>query len=67
MTTETQEKIDVDAPAVWPPVAHLVHARNHPPKEGDLALCGAKLMGIDLENMGVKKVCKKCEEIARRS
>ena len=49
---------------VWPPLAHI-HKGPRPPKAGDRALCGAKLMGIDLDGCECSKVCAKCVEIAR--
>lgn len=55
---------DTDAPDCWPPLAHLRVGRL-PPKPGERALCGAKLMGIDLEGSAGAKVCVKCLEIAR--
>ena len=58
MQTETEEQVDVDT--CWPPLAHLYDGRQGL-KEGTLALCGAKLMGIPLPN--TSKTCKECEEI----
>lgn len=52
-------------PSHWPPVAHLIRREDHPPKEGTIALCGAKLMGIDLHKTNVGKVCDECKRIAR--
>ena len=48
----------------WPPEAHLVERWQQPVKEGTIAICGAKLMGIDLQHVDCK-VCEKCLEIAR--
>jgi hypothetical protein len=48
----------------WPPMAHIIRTAGGDVKEGDRALCGAKLMGIDLPD--ATKVCKKCVEIAKR-
>jgi len=67
--TKTIEKPDTKtsdgAPPCWPPVAHIIDKRTGELKEGKLALCGAKMMGIDLEGMAVQKVCPKCLKIAR--
>lgn len=60
--TKTDTKTKSGSGNVWPPLAHL--CREKPPKEGSLALCGAKLMGLDLPN--ATKVCRKCTEIAKR-
>jgi hypothetical protein len=60
LDTETRDTTGVED--AWPPLAHL--CREKPAKEGSLALCGAKLMGINLED--AHKVCKKCIEIAKR-
>jgi len=35
----------------WPPKSHIIHKRDQPAREGTIALCGAKLMGIDLGNL----------------
>lgn len=69
MTTETiiaPEPMLGDAPPCWPPVAHIRDKRKGELKEGALALCGAKLMGLDLEGTPVHDVCDKCVEIARK-
>ena len=54
----------------WPPVAHLIREKDRPAKEGTIAMCGAKLMGLDLGLLGRDgarfKICSKCEEIARK-
>ena len=67
MSTETlvEPKLG-DAPPCWPPVAHIVRKENRPVKEGTLAVCGAKLMGIDLKGTDVGKVCEKCVEIVKK-
>lgn len=65
MTTETLTDPATEAPPVWPPVSHIKRGRDKV-KPGDLALCGAKLMGIDLTGMHVDKKCEKCEAIYRR-
>lgn len=64
-TTET-EPIAADAPPCWPPVAHIVRRENLPAKEGDIALCGARLMGLNLDGAAVEHLCEKCIEIVRR-
>lgn len=63
MSTETQTNPQVaDAPPCWPPVAHIIDKRE---VSAEYALCGAKLMGIVLDN--AEKVCVKCiEEWKRR-
>ncbi len=66
MTTQTKTKLDDAALTSWPPKAHLIRREDHPPAEGTRALCGAKLMGIDLDGASVKQPCKKCVEIASR-
>lgn len=68
---ETKPKLDDGAPLdQWPPVAHLIYAKDRPAREGTIAMCGAKLMGLDLGLLGRDgarfKVCAKCEEIARK-
>lgn len=64
MTTETlTEPTASEAPPSWPPLAHLVHPDNLPVRKGTIALCGARLMGVHLEDAA--KVCKKCKEISR--
>lgn len=62
LDTRTDERLDTGN--IWPPLAHIIRKENQPAKEGDLAICGAKLMGLDLPD--AKKMCKKCIEIARR-
>lgn len=65
-TTKTKPELSGDAPASWPPKAHLIRRKDHPPKEGTIALCGAKMMGIDLDGASVNKVCPKCIDVYRR-
>lgn len=55
--TETMNEV---VPDVWPPVAHIT---RKPVREDGEALCGAKLMGMELPN--ASKVCPKCVEIFR--
>ncbi len=62
--TNTVTDLSTEVPDVWPPLAHLILKR--PVKPGDRAICGAKLMGIDLDNTQCK-VCPKCVEIAWRN
>ncbi len=50
----------------WPPKAHIVRLEDLPVKEGTIALCGAKLMGMDLKGNVLKAACGKCLEIMRR-
>jgi hypothetical protein len=58
--------LDEDAPPEWPPVQHIIRNEDRPAKPGTIALCGEKLMGIDLgpllEARG--KVCEKCLKVA---
>lgn len=62
MSTETlTEPKTSDAPPCWPPVAHIRDKRNADKK---VALCGAKLMGLDLDD--ADKLCPKCVEIFKR-
>ena len=67
MSTDTDLDTDpttgTDAPDAWPPLAHIF-AGPFPVKPGDKALCGVKLMGIDLRGTDCK-TCGKCVEIAR--
>ena len=57
-----------DAPPCWPPVQHIVRNEYRPVKEGTLALCGEKLMGLDLGSLRDVKgeVCAKCIEVFKR-
>lgn len=49
--------------AAWPPLAHILpHSR--PVTPGEKALCGARMMGIDLGFGNVPNVCKRCIELA---
>jgi len=58
---------DTGAPDAWPPLAHLVWPQDRPVKKGTIALCGAKLMGIDLSGATEAQVCEKCCAIFKRS
>jgi hypothetical protein len=66
MTTQTKPKpkLDDGAPPIWPPLAHIERKSAGPLREGKLALCGAKLMGIRLTD--ATKVCEECIKIARK-
>lgn len=66
MTTETKTQPTTDTPTQWPPLAHIRNTSSGPLQEGDKALCGAKLMGIDLEGMHAGRVCKECIELFRK-
>lgn len=62
MGTQTETKPKVDAPAQWPPIAHLVEDRAPGTAvEGDRALCGAEIMGINLDD--AHEVCEECVRI----
>lgn len=60
MTTETKTKPKAGGGGLdqWPPLAHIVDKRDGAVKEGRKALCGAKLMGIELPDAA--EVCQKC-------
>ena len=60
------EPVLSDAPPCWPPLAHLIREEDQPVKPGTIALCGAKLMGIDLGGVSQARVCAKCVEIFKR-
>lgn len=53
-----------EAPPCWPPVSHIIRKEDEPAREGTIALCGAKLMGIELGSLLTHKgpVCPKCYE-----
>jgi len=63
MPTETQPKLDDTPLTQWPPVAHLLRGGGRDPKEGDKALCGARMMGIKLDDAA--EVCEECLKIAK--
>lgn len=65
---ETRPALD-GAPPCWPPVQHIIHKRDMPAREGTLALCGTKLMGIDLGPLrnATGEVCAKCVEEFKRA
>ncbi len=61
MSTEPATLPDAPALDQWPPVAHIIHKKDMPAKEGTIALCGAKLMGLDLGRLNdAGNVCPKC-------
>lgn len=65
MSTSTDTKPSIGTPSdQWPPLAHIEDKREGPLVEGKLALCGAKLMGIPLDNASA--MCEKCIEIFKR-
>lgn len=68
MTTETAPEVDTTAPPAWPPVQHIVHKKDLPVREGSIALCGAKLMGLDLGRLrdAQGEVCSACLEEFKR-
>lgn len=71
MTTTTEpvvEPLTGNAPPCWPPVQHIVRNEDKPVREGTLALCGEKLMGLDLGALRTAsgEVCAKCLEAFRR-
>lgn len=67
MTTETitEPKTSDGGLDQWPPIAHYAADKrpDQTVEEGDLALCGAKLMGINLDS--AHKVCEECKRILR--
>lgn len=65
MTTQTQPEVD-SVIGQWPPVAHIIRKKDQPAREGTVALCGAKLMGIDLNGDTLKTNCQKCREVMLR-
>jgi len=61
---DTKPMTSDGAPPQWPPLAHIERKSDGPLVEGKLALCGAKLMGIELND--ATKVCTKCVRIAKQ-
>ena len=60
--TQTLPKSVTDDPLTcWPPKAHIVRRKDVPA----IALCGAKLMGMDLDGDVQKATCEKCLKIMR--
>lgn len=64
--TDTKPALDDGTLTHWPPKAHIVRKEDLPAKEGTIALCGERLMGIDLPGDVLRASCEKCVEIARR-
>lgn len=64
--TQTLPELTDDTLTCWPPKAHIIRKEDQPAKEGTIALCGAKLMGMDLKGNVRKAQCDKCQEIMRR-
>lgn len=65
-STTIKPKLSGDELTQWPPKAHIVRRKDLPVKEGTTALCGAKMMGIDLGDLSANmKACPKCSEIAQ--
>ena len=62
-TTEQDTEPTTGVVGHWPPVAHIIRNEDKPAKEGTKALCGEKLMGIDLEGDVRKATCQKCVEV----
>jgi len=70
MSTETiieTEPVLDGPPSQWPPIAHIF-PKDEVLKKGSIAMCGAKLMGIDLGHLNSPgEVCEKCKaEVLRR-
>jgi hypothetical protein len=63
-TLEPDTKLDDGTMNQWPPLAHIARKRPGTVREGDIALCGAKLMGLNLND--AHKVCEECIKIARQ-
>jgi len=66
MTATETKPVDIDAPPCWPPVAHIFRKKDGPVREGMLALCGERMMGIDIDLASAQNICQKCLEIAKR-
>ena len=60
--TETLTEPVEQAVGHWPPIAHITE--EVPVVEGSLALCGAKLMGIELKD--AHEVCAECIKIYKQ-
>lgn len=67
MSAETQVQPQLGSPpSQWPPLAHIVR-KGEPVREGTVALCGARLMGLDLGHLdSATNRCEKCEAEMRR-
>jgi len=48
----------------WPPLTHLIRGDVRP---GKIALCGARMMGLDMAGTPYRDVCPKCKEIRART
>lgn len=59
MTEQTKAE-PTDVISTWPPVSHIIRKEDEPAREGTIALCGTKLMGIDLSGDVRKATCKEC-------
>jgi hypothetical protein len=66
MTQALPKPVTDDPLSCWPPKAHIVRKKDLPAKEGTIALCGAKLMGMDLKGDVQKATCDKCLKIMRK-
>jgi hypothetical protein len=69
VTTETETKPVLGSPPdQWPPLAHLIRKEDEPAGEGTVALCGTRLMGIDLGRLrnASGPICGKCLKVLRR-
>jgi len=65
MTQSLPKPVTDDPLTCWPPKAHIVRKEDLPVKESTIALCGAKLMGMDLKGDVQKANCEKCVKIMR--
>lgn len=66
--SQTEPRLDGGVPSSWPPLQHIIRNEDLPAREGSIALCGTKLMGIDLGPL-VKahgKLCGKCLEVLKQ-
>lgn len=54
-----------DAPPCWPPLAHIIREEDLPVREGSIAVCGERMMGLSLGRVADSdaKICDKCYEI----
>jgi len=68
LTEPVIEPMMDEVPPSWPPLAHIIRNENKPAKAGTIAICGTKLMGIDLGRLNdvSGKVCDKCVEVLRK-
>jgi len=65
LTEPVIEPMMDEVPSYWPPLAHIIRNEDKPAK---IAICGTKLMGIDLGRLNnvSGKVCDKCVEALRK-